>query len=143
MKNKLHILTFIMILLVAILACSVPSATPTAAPIPPEPPPSPFVGMWMSETETLVFTEKNLYRVESNAGTTQTTEQFAVIIAHDAINKRISLETQWMKVNAFAVGFDSPIYSLSYKIEGDVLQIGLGTANEFTSELSPTIYYKK
>lgn len=143
MKNTFFIGISIFSLVIATLACSVPSAESTAAPIPPTPPPSPFVGMWMSETETLVFTEKNLYRVESNAGTTQTTEQFAVIIAHDAINKRISLETQWMKVNAIAVGFDSIIYSLSYKIEGDVLQIGLGTANEFTSELSPTIYYRK
>jgi hypothetical protein len=143
MKNTFFILTSFLSLVVVMLACGVPSAEPTVAPIPPTPPPSPFLGMWMSETETLVFTEKNLYRVESSSETSQTTEQFAVIIAHDAINKRISLETQWMKVNGIAVGFDSPIYSLSYKIEGDVLQIGLGTANEFTSELSPTIYYRK
>jgi hypothetical protein len=142
MKNP-YILLSILSLIVAMLACSAPSATPTAAPIPPEPPPSPFVGMWMSETETLVFTEKNLYRVQSDSATSQATEQFAVIIAHDAVNKRISLETQWMKVNGITVGFDSIIYSLSYKIEGDVLQIGLGTANEFTSELSPVIYYRK
>ena len=97
----------------------------------------------MSETETLVFTQKNLYRIKSNTGTSQTTEQFAEIIAHDAINKRISVRTQWVKVNGISVGFDSPVYSLSYIVDGDIMQIGLGTANEFSTELSPTIYYRK
>jgi hypothetical protein len=73
----------------------------------------------------------------------QTTEQFAEIIAHDQVHQHISVQTQWVRVNGVSVGFDSPIYSISYKVEGDVLQIGLGTANEFTSELSPTIYYRK
>ena len=143
MKNKFFTLIAVFSLVAAMLACSAPSAAATPAPIPPEPPIPPFVGMWMSETETLVFTQKNLYRVESNSGTSQTTEQFAEIIAHDAINKRISVQTEWIKVNGISVGFDSPIYSISYKVEGDIMQIGLGTANEFTSELSPTIYYRK
>jgi len=141
MKNKF--LIPILLLVSAMLACSIPSTASTPAPIPPEPQVPPFVGMWMSETETLVFTTKNLYRVESNAGTSQTTEQFAVIIAHDAVHERISVQTQWVKVNGISVGFDSPIYSISYKVAGDVMQIGLGTANEFSSELSPTIYYRK
>ena len=141
MKNKF--LIPILLLVAAMLACSIPSTASTPAPIPPEPQVPPFVGMWMSETETLVFTTKNLYRVESNAGTSQTTEQFAVIIAHDAVHERISVQTQWVKVNGISVGFDSPIYSISYKVAGDVMQIGLGTANEFSSELSPTIYYRK
>lgn len=143
MKNKLLIFISILSLVAAILACSAPSAAPTPAPIPPEPPIPPFVGMWMSETETLVFTQKNLYRVESNAETSQTTEQFAEIIALDEVHQRISVQTQWIKVNGISVGFDAPVYSISYKVEGDVMQIGLGTANEFTSELSPTIYYRK
>ncbi len=143
MKNKSFLFAPILLLVAAILACSVPSATPTPAPIPPEPPIPPFVGMWMSETETLVFTQKNLYRVQSNSEASQTNEQFAEIIAHDAVHQRISVRTQWIKVNGISVGFDSPIYSISYKVDGDVLQIGLGTADEFTSELSPTIYYRK
>ena len=143
MKNKLPIFISILSLVAAILACSAPSAAPTPAPIPPEPPIPPFVGMWMSETETLVFTQKNLYRVESNAETSQTTEQFAEIIALDEVHQRISVQTQWIRVNGISVGFDAPVYSISYKVEGDVMQIGLGTANEFTSELSPTIYYRK
>jgi len=143
MKYKLFILVSILSLITAMFACSIPSSAPTPAPIPPEPAAPPFVGMWMSETETLVFTQKNLYRVESNAGTSQTNEQFAEIIAHDAVHQRISVRTQWIKVNGISVGFDSPIYSISYKVEGDVLQIGLGTANEFSTELSPTIYYRK
>ncbi|MBC7877256.1 MAG: hypothetical protein H7Y59_08815 [Anaerolineales bacterium] len=142
MKKIFITLISILSLAGAMLACSA-SSTPTPAPIPPEPPTPPFVGMWMSETETLVFTKTNLYRVESNSGTSQATEQFAVIIAHDAIHQRITVQTQWVKANGISVGFDSPIYSLSYKIEGDVLQIGLGTANEFTTELSPTAYYRK
>ena len=143
MKNKFFTLIAVFSVVAAILACSAPAAAATPAPIPPEIQPPPFVGMWMSETETLVFTQKNLYRVESNSGTSQVTEQFAEIIAHDAINKRISVQTEWIKVNGISVGFDSPIYSISYKVEGDIMQIGLGTANEFTSELSPTIYYRK
>ena len=143
MKNKFCTFTPFLLLVAAILACSAPSAAPTPAAIPPEPPIPPFVGMWMSKTETLVFTQKNLYRVDSNAETSQTNEQFAEIIAHDAVHQRISVRTQWIKVNGISVGFDAPVYSISYKVEGDVMQIGLGTADEFTSELSPTIYYRK
>ena len=143
MKSKLFTFVPILILVAATLACSIPSATATPAPVSPEQQVPPFVGLWMSETETLVFTQKNLYRVESNSGTSQTTEQFAVIIAHDAVHQRISVQTQWVRVNGISVGFDSPVYSLSYKVDGDVLQIGLGTANEFTTELAPTIYYRK
>ena len=143
MKNKFLTFISILLLVATMFACSIPSSAPTPAPIPPEPAAPPFVGMWMSETETLVFTQKNLYRVESNAGTSQTNEQFAEIIAHDAVHQRISVRTQWIKVNGISVGFDSPVYSISYKVEGDVLQIGLGTANEFSTELSPTIYYRK
>ncbi len=145
MKNKFCTFTPIFVLVAAILACSVPSARPTPAPISAqiELQVPPFAGMWMSETEILVFTQKNLYRVESNSGTGQATEQFAEIIAHDPINKRISVRTQWIKVNGISVGFDSPVYSLSYKVDGDIMQIGLGTETEFTTELSPTIYYRK
>ena len=143
MKNRFFTFAPIIVFAAAMLACSVPSAAPTPAPIPPEQQIPPFVGMWMSEMEMLVFTQKNLYRVESNIGTSQTTEQFAEIIAHDAINKRISVRTQWVKVNGISVGFDSPVYSLSYIVDGDIMQIGLGTANEFSTELSPTIYYRK
>jgi hypothetical protein len=143
MNNKLIVFLSVLSLAAAMIACSAPSVTPTPAAVPVEPQVSPFAGMWMSETETLVFTPKNLYRVESNSETSQSTEQFAEIIAQDDIHQRITLQIQWVKVNGVAVGFDSPIYSLSYKVDGDVLQIGLGTANEFTSELSPTIYYRK
>jgi hypothetical protein len=143
MKNRSIIFMSVSLLGIAVLACSIPSATPAPVAVPPEPPISPFVGMWMSETETLVFTQKNLYRVDSNAETSQTNEQFAEIIAHDAVHQRISMRTQWIKVNGISVGFDAPVYSILYKVEGDVLQIGLGTADEFTSELSATIYYRK
>ena len=143
MKNKFCTFTPFLLLVAAILACSAPSAAPTPAAIPPEPPIPPFVGMWMSKTETLVFTQKNLYRVDSNAETSHTNEQFEEIIEHDAVHQRISVRTQWIKVNGISVGFDAPVYSISYKVEGDVMQIGLGTADEFTSELSPTIYYRK
>ena len=143
MKNRFLIFVSVLSLIAAVIACSVPSTEPTPTPITPEPPIPPFVGMWMSETETLVFTQKNLYRVESRAETSQTNEQFAEIIALDEVHQRISVRTQWIRVNGISVGFDAPVYSLSYKVEGDVMQIGLGTASEFTSEFSPTIYYRK
>jgi len=145
MKNKSVIFMPAFLLITAIFACNIPSATPTPAPASPEAVPQdpPFVGMWMSETETLVFTPKNLYRVESNSDTGQTTEQFAEIILYDPLNSHLSLQIQWVKVNGRPVGFDAPTYSLSFKTDGDILQIGLGTEAEFTSDLSPTIYYRK
>ena len=145
MKNKFFTLISILSLVAAILACSVPSATPTSAPISPEITPQalPFAGLWMSETETLVFTQTSLYRIASNAETGQVSEQFAEIILYDPINSHISLRIQWVKVNGEPVGFDHPIYSLSYRLGNQILQIGLGTETEFAVDLSPTIYYQK
>jgi hypothetical protein len=145
MKNKFFTFAPILLLVFVMLACSIPSTAPTSAPISPEiePQDPAFAGLWMSETETLVFTQTSLYRVESNPEIGQVNEQFAEIILFDPINSHISLRIQWIKVNGKSVGFDAPVYSLSYKIDGDVLQIGLGTESEFTSDLSPTIYYRK
>jgi hypothetical protein len=145
MKNKSFTFAPIFLLVFAALACNSRAATPTSAPIAPEieSQEPPFAGMWMSGTETLVFTRTSLYRVQSNPEIGQVNEQFAEIILYDPINSHISLRIQWIKVNGTSVGFDAPVYSLSYKIDGDVLQIGLGTESEFTSELSPTIYYRK
>jgi hypothetical protein len=144
MKKHSQIAACVLLLVIVTFACSIPSSvteTPTPAQI--EPPTSPFVGLWMSETETLVFTQKNLYRVQSNPETGQVNEQFAEIIVNDPSKSHITLRIQWVKVNGLEVGFDAPVYSLSYKANGDVLQIGLGTESEFTTELSPTIYYRK
>jgi hypothetical protein len=144
MKKHSQIVVAVLLLAVSTFACSVPSATtetPTPAQV--EPTVSPFVGMWMSETETLVFTQKNLYRVQSNPETGQVNEQFAEIIVNDPSKSHITLRIQWVRVNGISVGYDAPVYSLSYKVDGDVLQIGLGTESEFTAELSPTIYYRK
>ena len=145
MKNKFFVFISAFLLVTVIFACSIPSATPTSAPISPEiePQDPPFAGLWMSETETLVFTQTNLYRVESNPETGQVNEQFAEIVLHDPINSHISLRIQWIKVNGKPIGFDSPVYSLSYKLGNNILQIGLGTETEFAVDLSPTIYYQK
>jgi hypothetical protein len=144
MKKHSQIVTVVLLLAVLTFACSVPSAateTPTLAQV--EPPPSPFIGLWMSETESLVFTQKNLYRIQSNPETGQVNEQFSEIIVNDPATSHITLRIQWVRVNGISVGFDAPVYSLSYKTDGSVLQIGLGTESEFTTELSPTIYYRK
>ena len=144
MKKHFQIVAAVLLLAVTTFACSIPSsATETPAPVQVEQPVSPFIGLWMSETETLVFTQKNLYRVQSNPETGQVNEQFAEIIVNDLPTSHITLRIQWVRVNGVSVGFDAPVYSLSYKVDGDVLQIGLGTESEFTTELSPTIYYRK
>lgn len=145
MKKYIQFFIAFFILAVATFACSMPSATATdPAPISPEVAQTPpFVGMWMSEKETLVFTQKNLYRVQTNVELGQVNEQLAEIIVYDPQNGHISVRIQWVKVNGLEVGFDTPVYSLSYKIDGDIIQIGLGTESEFTSELSSTIYYRK
>lgn len=142
---KKHIRVFVAVFLLAIIAfaCTVPSTTATPAPVQTEPQVAPFVGLWMSETETLAFTQKNLYRVQSNPETGQVNEQFAEIIVNDPSTSHITLRIQWVRVNGISVGFDAPVYSLSYKVDGGVLQIGLGSESEFTTELSPTIYYRK
>lgn len=144
MKAHLKNVVTVFMLAVITFACSIPSAateTPTPAQV--ELPTSPFIGLWMSETETLVFTQKNLYRVQANPETGQVNEQFAEIIVNDIPTRHITLLIQWVRVNGISVGFDAPVYSLSYKVDGDVLQIGLGTESEFTTELSPVIYYRK
>jgi hypothetical protein len=145
MKKKFFTFAPIFLLVVVMLACSIPSATPTSVPISPEigPQDPPFAGLWMSETETLVFTRTSLYRVESNPETGQVSEQFAEIILFDPTNSHISLRIQWVKVNGKPIGFDSPVYSLSYRLGNNILQIGLGTETEFAADLSPTIYYQK
>ncbi len=144
MKKNSQIVAAVLLLAVLTFACSVPSAateTPTPAQV--VAPVSPFVGLWMSETESLVFTQKNLYRIQSNPETGQVNEQFAEIIVNDPSTSHITLRIQWVRVNGISVGFDVPVYSLSYKVNGDVLQIGLGSEAEFTTELLPTIYYRK
>jgi len=142
MKNKYFVFVPIFLLMAAMLACifSSPPATATPAAEPQDPP---FAGLWMSDTETLVFTKTSLYRVQADPVLGQVNEQLAEIILFDPINSHISLRIQWVKVNGKPVGFDAPVYSLSYKTDGSVLQIGLGTESEFTSDLSPTIYYRK
>ena len=144
MKKHSQIVAAVLLLAVLTFACSVPSAateTPTPAQV--VAPVSPFVGLWMSEAESLVFTQKNLYRIQSNPETGQVNEQFAEIIVNDPASSHITLRIQWVRVNGISVGFDAPVYSLSYKVNGDVLQIGLGSEAEFTTELLPIIYYRK
>jgi len=144
MKKHSQIVAAVLSLVAISFACSAPSAateTPTPAQV--EMPAAPFIGLWMSETETLAFTQKNLYRVQSNPEMGQVNEQFAEIIVDDPATSHITLRIQWVRVNGISVGFDAPVYSLSYKTDGNVLQIGLGTEAEFTTELSPTIYYRK
>lgn len=143
MNKQFRVFIAIVVLAVMALACTVPSTTATPTPAQTEPLAAPFVGVWMSETETLAFTQKNLYRVQSNPETGQVNEQFAEIIVNDPSTSHITLRIQWVRVNGISVGFDAPVYSLSYKVDGDVLQIGLGSESEFTTELSPTIYYRK
>lgn len=144
MKKRSQIVAAVLSLVAITFACSVPSAaTETLVPAQVEQPVSPFVGVWMSETETLAFTQNNLYRVQSNPEIGQVNEQFAEIIVNDPVTSHITLRIQWVRVNGISVGFDAPVYSLSYKTDGNVLQIGLGTEAEFTAELSPTIYYRK
>ena len=146
MKKYFQIIISICILLTAAIACNTSAtATPETVSISPEVEAEdmPFAGLWMSETETLVFTKSSLYRVISNAEIGQANEQFAEIIAFDPLNNHITLRTQWIRVNGKSVGFDAPTYTLTYQINGDALQIGRGTETEFTTQLDPMIYQRK
>ncbi|MBL8078079.1 MAG: hypothetical protein JNM55_08975 [Anaerolineales bacterium] len=146
MKKCFRIILLFIALTITTLACSTsPFATSTTAPIPPESTEQepPFVGLWMRETETLVFTRTSLYRVTSNPELGQTNEQFAEIISFDLLNNHITLRTRLIKVNGKSVGFDAPTYTLTYLITGDTLQIGRGTETEFTTELDPQLLYQQ
>jgi hypothetical protein len=145
MKNTYKPLSLFLFLAAITFACVIPSAATTSTPpISPEIElqEAPFAGLWMSETDVLVFTESSLYRVISYVEG-QVNEQFAEIITYDPLNYQITLRTKWIKVNGMYGGFDAPTYTLTYKIDGDTLQIGRGDETEFTTDLDPTIYYKK
>lgn len=142
MKNSIQ-RTFIVLILAAILPNACDLSPSTTAPIAAVSTQAPFIGLWMSETETLVFTEASLYRVITRTDPEQVNEEFAGIIAFDVVNHHITLRTQWIKVNGRSVGFDAPTYTLTYQINGDTLQIGRGTETEFVTELDPLIYKRK
>jgi hypothetical protein len=147
MKNTHKFLSLFFSLAAITFACFIPSAATSTAPSPPEieveVQDAPFTGLWMSETDVLVFTQNSLYRVISYEERGQVSQQFAEIITYDPLNYQITLRTIWIKANGMYVGFDAPTYTLTYKIDGDTLQIGRGDETEFTTDLDPTIYYKK
>jgi hypothetical protein len=138
MKTKHRIAFVLFILTMTVLACGIPSTTPTAVSVSPE-----FVGLWMSDSETLVFTDASLFRVISNAELGQVNEQFAEVVAFDEVNNHITVRTRSIKVNGQPVGFDAPTYNLTYQINGDALQIGRGSDIDFATELDPVIYLRK
>lgn len=133
------------LILIFAVACGLPVSAPTEAPISPEidSPPPPFLGMWMNDIETYVFTETNLYRVIIRPESGQVNEEFSEIILYDPLNNHISLRKVWIRVNGESVGFDSPGYTLTYFIDGDSLQLGLGTETEFASAPDPAVFLRK
>lgn len=143
--------------LILLVACSLPS-TPTAAPLAteaslpvstPVPESLPFEGIWMSDGEVpelLIFTKNSMYRVQSDqasAAENYSREQFANVVSYDLANNHISLRTQWFRVNGTMRGFDAPNFNITYKIEEDTLQIGVGWDEEFATELEPLVYHRK
>lgn len=156
-KFKLALLSCLFLLL--LVACSLPS-TPTPTPVlltaeapllvsPPAPETIPFEGIWMTDGETpevLVFTKNSMYRVQADkASDTEnySREQFATIKSYNLANNHITLRTQWIRLNGAMHGFDSPNFTITYKIEGDTLQISIGWEEEFTMEFGPLIFHRK
>jgi len=130
------------LILPVLFACALPAAAPTEASAPAESAP-PFLGMWMNDTETYVFTANSLYHVIIRPESGQVNEEFSEIVAYDAAASRITLRKTWIRVNGKPAGFDAPLYTFIYSASGDSLQLGLGTETEFATELDPAVFTRK
>ncbi len=157
MNKSKQIGSMILVLAVALVACTL-SSTPTPAPVVTEiAPPTldlaserlPFEGLWMSEGNApviLVLTKDSMYKAEvdlTNPEQPYTREQFAKVVSYDLENSHISLRTQWIRVAGVMRGFDAPNFTITYLIDNDALQIGVGWDEEFAAGTDPLVYYRK
>ncbi|MFT3894015.1 MAG: hypothetical protein QM730_20490 [Anaerolineales bacterium] len=155
MTKRLQSGLLILVLGILLTGCSLP-ATPTTVPVatavvlsPATPVPDrlPFEGMWMTEGENpeiIVFTNDSMYRVISDqTSDSAAREQFAKIVSYDLAANYISLRTQMIRVNGKKYGYDSPNFNVTYLMEGDALQIGIGWDDQFAIETEPLMYYRK
>jgi hypothetical protein len=151
-KSTLWLVCFALFL--TTLACAT-SQPPSAPPAPASPVLAaasehlPFEGMWISNpgdlkiSQVIVLTKDSFYRVQPNLAPGQTNEQFAEVLSSDLANNQIILHTKWIRVNGKTVGFDSPGFTITYRLEGDTLQIGIGWDGNFATELEPIIFTRK
>jgi hypothetical protein len=125
-----------------VTAASLPASTPARASLP-------FEGVWVSDGDTpeiIVFSKDSMYRVQSDQASeseSYSREQFADVVSYDAANNHISLRTQWIRINGAMHGFDSPNFNITYKVDGDTLQIGVGWDTEFATDVEPLVYHRK
>jgi hypothetical protein len=123
-------------------AASLPASTRTSESLP-------FEGVWVSDgstPEVIVFSKDSMYRMQSaqaSESESYSREQFADVVSYDTVNNHISLRTQWIRVNGAMSGFDAPNFNITYKVNGDTLQIGVGWDTEFTTDVDPLVYHRK
>jgi hypothetical protein len=104
--------------------------------------PPPYLGLWSLEGEDgpqmLVLTETSFYFVETGKTVSEeggTRERYAEVTAVDLENSQVTLMTKWIRVNGKMMGFDSPQFFLTYKIEDGMLSFGTSTEG-FPTELA-------
>jgi hypothetical protein len=155
MIKRIYTGLLILILGIMLTGCSLPS-TPTTAPVAtaviltantPVPDRLPFEGMWMTDgddPEIIAVTKDSMYQVQSDQPTDMVArEHLSKIVSYDLAANHISLRTQMIRVNGKKFGYDSPNFTITYLIEGDTLRIGIGGEDQFTTEMSPLVYYRK
>ena len=134
--RKILLVLGIGIVILALSACSLPSRaaaeTPTLSPspfptiAPPSPTPDvklPFEGVWFSEDRSsiLIFTDTTFYyRVFGPER-----ETYANIVEYDLAAGHILIRYYAILSNGQSLGFDSPTWYLTYKIEGNAMQIAI------------------
>lgn len=146
----------VVLILLTLVACNMPFS-PTTAPVataslPASTPASvslPFEGVWVSDgdmPEIIVFSKESMYRVQSDQASeseSYSREQFADVVSYDLANNHLSLRTQWIRINGAMSGFDAPNFNITYKIDGETLQIGVGWDSEFAVDVDPLVYHRK
>jgi hypothetical protein len=140
------------VLILFLSACSLPSEavaeTPMPSPSPfptisvPSPTPNvklPFEGVWFSEDRSsiLIFTDTTFYyRVFGPER-----ETYANIVEYDLAAGHILIRYYAIFSYGQPLGFDSPTWYLTYKIEGNTIQIAIESLNYPTDVVPMKFYY--
>jgi len=134
----------------ALMSEGQPAQTPASEPLP-------FQGLWVSASDDpaqagqiLVLTPESFYQVQTFDPLAPdyppaARETFAEIVSYDLENSQLTLRIQWLRTNGTWGGFDQPTALITYRLEDDVLQIGISRSGDgqFPVSTGPLQYHRR